>query len=178
MSQIRWLVAVVGVLASTIGGVLLACGDKWLVPSRAVRYELPPAARERARLLIYANPASPMPSLMERLSVDPALRKAGYRPTSVATRGELDRTLRQSHWDVLLVDLADGLGVGDVARSPGAPAVVAVAPSPTSIELAEAKKHSVSVLKAPTRSRAFVEVIDLALINRQVAQERAEKAAR
>ena len=132
--KLRWLVlGIASVLAGITGERLLACGDKWLVPTRGLRYELTPAARERAALLVYVNPSSAMPALLTKLSVDPALRKAGYRPVSVATAADFDRTLRQGRWDVVLIDLVDGPALNGIGAPGPAPAMVVVAKKPASM---------------------------------------------
>jgi hypothetical protein len=154
-------------VTSTISGDLLACGDKFLVPSRGVRFELTPAARQQAAILLYVNPASSLPGIFARLSIDPALRKAGYRPTEVASADELDRTLRQGSWDVLLVDLADDRFVA-LSDLPGSPIVLAVTVSSISDRVRAGKRYA-TILRSPTRSQAFVDALDVAVAKRHAA---------
>src|SRR5262245_2815000 len=123
----RWFSAIVIVfMAVSATGDLLACGDKFLVPTRSVRIGLTPAVRQEAAVLFYVNPATALPAVLAKLSVDPAVRKAGYRPTLVATAEELDQRLREGRWDVVLIDLADG-SVGALSATGGSPVIVAVA---------------------------------------------------
>ena len=71
----------------------LACGDKFLLPSRGTRFQQPPRERIPATILLYANPASPLPQALTKLSVNVALRKVGYRPTFVDSLDALERAV-------------------------------------------------------------------------------------
>jgi hypothetical protein len=160
------VVSVVILLISLADGNLLACGDKFLVPSRGMRFELTPAVRQQAAVLLYANPTTSLPSLVEKLSVDPALRKAGYRPTVVATAEEFDLTLRRASWNVVLLDVADG-GAGPLSAAPGSPALIAVATNASEQDVAVAKKQCAAILKSPRQSQAFVQALDAAVTTHQ-----------
>lgn len=163
----RWYaVSVVILLISLADGNLLACGDKFLVPSRGMRFELTPVARQQAAVLFYANPTTSLPGLFARLSVDPALRKAGYRPTVVVTAEEFDLTLRRASWDVVLLDVADG-GTGPLSGASGSPALIAVATTSSERDVATAKKQCAAILKSPRQSQAFVQALDAAIATHQ-----------
>ena len=62
---------------AAVPATLLACGDKFLMPTRGTRFQQAPLNRAPAAVLLYANPASPLPGALSRLSVDATLRKAG-----------------------------------------------------------------------------------------------------
>lgn len=176
----RWCVTGLALLmAGAATGDVLACGDKFLVPGRALRFELTPAARQQAAVLLYVNPASALPAVFARLAIDPALRKAGYQPTVVTDLDGLDRTLQQRRWDVVLLDLADSTALRGVPAAAGAsaPAVLAVALNPKGSDLAQAKKVYAAVLKSPTRSQSFVEAIDAVVATRHAAQAKAAKGS-
>ena len=171
----QWSAAcLVIVLVSIASGDLIACGDKFLVPSRGLRFELTPSAREQARVLLYMNPASSLPALSARLSLDPALRKAGYRAAVAANAEEIDRMLQQGPWDVVLLDFVDG-PVGSAVHASGASAVLAVAVNQRDSDLNRAKKQYAAILKSPTRSQAFVDALDVAVATQRAAQAKASK---
>jgi len=176
----RWCaIGVVMLMAGVATGDVLACGDKFLVPGRAVRFELTPAARQQVAVLLFVNPASALPAVFTKLAVDPALRKAGYQPTVVTTADGLGRTLQQGGWDVVLLDLADGTAMENLsAAGASAPAVLAVALKATDSDLARAKKLYAVVLKSPTRSQSFVEAIDVTIATRRAAQAKQAKQAK
>lgn len=161
----RALGAVVLMLSGLqMSAVLLACGDKFLLPARGTRFQQAPPERAAAAVLVYANPASPLPAALTKLSVDAALRKVGYRPTTVNSLDALERALRQGGWGVIVVDLADSGSVrGRVQQGRPAPVVVSVAQNASREEFAAARREHAHVLKSPSRSQAFVEAIDEAV---------------
>jgi CheY-like chemotaxis protein len=169
----RVLVAL-ALLLSGIGtaGVVLACGDKFLLPSRGTRFQQAPPDRAAAAVLLYANPASALPAALTKLSVDAALRKVGYRPTMVSSLDALERALTQGGWDVIVVDLADSGSIRSRGQGRPAPVVVPVAQNASSEQVAAARKQYGHVLKSPSRSQAFVEAIDDALADWQASAGR------
>jgi len=178
----KHFVAVGFVVLAAVGAKtdLIACGDKFLVPSRGTRFQRAPEARAVAAILIYmrANAASMLPQTFAGLSMDATLRKAGYRPTSVTRADEFDNALRQGGWDLILVDLGDGPAVKGRFQGTAAPIVVAVVHDATSAELAQAKKQYSRVLKSSTKTQSFLEMIDDALEARTKAQTKANKPTR
>lgn len=152
---------------TTTSGVLQACGDKFLVPSRGMRFELTPAARQEATVLVFARPASSLADIFERLSIERALQHAGYRPTIVANSGEFARGLQQGSWDVVLIDVTDG-PLKDAP--PGSPAVLAVAAHANETDLARARRQYAAILKSPSRSQAFIDAFDAAVATRHAAR--------
>lgn len=152
------------VLAGTgVGGDLLACGDKFLVLSRGTRFQRAATARPPAAILVYANPASALQKALANLPIEETLRKAGYRPTSVANANELDTALRKGGWDLVLVDVADGQAVTSRIQGETAPVVLPVVYNATGSEVAQVKKQYMCVLKSPTKSQSFLDSIDEAL---------------
>ena len=154
------------VLVTGIGSVniLLACGDKFLVSSRGTRYQLAPAVRKPAAILIYTNPASEVSKVLAGVPVDATLRSVGYRPTNVETSAEFEKALSQGEWDLILVGLADAEAVSKRVLSNAA--VVPVVVNATVAEMKQTKKQYPVVLKAPTKSQTFLAVIDEALAYR------------
>jgi hypothetical protein len=152
------------------GDTLLACGDKFLVSSRGTRFQRAAVARGTASILIYTNPASELPRLLASVPVDATLTKAGYRPTTAATPDEFERALGRGGWDLVLVGMADARAVSERLRGDRAPAVLPVVFNPTTSELNEARKVYPVVLKAPTKSQAFLSAVDEALARRPKPQ--------
>jgi hypothetical protein len=93
------------VLASTIGiwlaPDLLACGEKFLVAGRGTRYQRPKNARA-ASVLIYANPASGLPTALKHVKVEAVLKHEGHRSTTVETLDQLSTILAGGRFDVVL----------------------------------------------------------------------------
>lgn len=163
------LVGVLVLASSSVGGDLLACGDKFLMASRGTRFQRA-VVRKPASILVYANPASALPRALEKVPVDETLRKAGYTPTSVADPQALDQALRQGSWDLVLADLADSTAVRDRLQGAGAPMLLPVAYGLSRSELSHARRNHPQVLRGPVKSQAFLEAIDDALALREKLQ--------
>src|SRR5256885_777396 len=97
----RRLGAAALVLLNGMGSVnlLFACGDKFLSVGRGTRLQQPPRGRHES-ILIYADPTSDVPTALAHVSVDTALRGAGYRAKVVATAAEFETELTQGGWDL------------------------------------------------------------------------------
>jgi hypothetical protein len=168
----KWLnVGIAAVLVWCAAGDLYACGDKFLVPSRGMRFELTPSTRQHAAVLLYVTPDSALKTTLARLSVEAALRRAGYRPVLANDPSELDRLLREKKWDVVLLELT---ATADATLSRGGPmpAVIAVA-SKSNPVTAGAKTPYTAVLKSPSRSQAFVDAFDVAIATELAGRPRA-----
>jgi hypothetical protein len=169
---------VVATGASSSGNVL-ACGDKFLMPSRGTRYERSANARQASAVLIYASPASQLSRTLTMLSVEPVLLKAGYKPTTVRSESELAMAVRERAYDLVVVDGNDTQTVGRVLQGAALPHVVPVMYKPTKTDLTQARKLYRIVIYDPGRSRAFIDTIDDAMDLREAeAKAAAKKAAR
>jgi hypothetical protein len=142
-------------------GILLACGDKFLVFNRGTRFQRAVVPREPAAILIYANSAA---ELLAGAPVDATLRKAGYRPTTVATTNEFENALSAGGWDVVLVSVANVQSVTN--RLSDHVAVVPILFNATDRELRQTRKQYKHVLNAPAKSQSLLETIDEALAHR------------
>jgi hypothetical protein len=146
---------------ATSSSILLACGDKFLISNRGTRFQRAGALREPAAILIYTNPASELQQVLGGATLDATLRKAGYRPTMVATPDDFEKALNRSGWDLVLVSAADATAVS--SRLPKNVAVVPVVVNATNAELMQTRKQYKIVLKAPAKGQSLLSVIDEAL---------------
>jgi hypothetical protein len=89
-------------LGVTLGGDLLACGDKFLSSGRGTRYQRPKDARA-ASILIYSTPVSKEGAALEPAKVLSALKHGGHRSATVASLDELTTILQAGRFDVVLV---------------------------------------------------------------------------
>ena len=144
------LVATVGVW---MGGDLLACGDKFLVTGRGTRFQRPKNARA-ASVLIYANPASGLPSALKNVSVDSVLKHEGHRSTTVETFDQLSAILTGGRFDVVV---ASSSVAADVERLLGAAPDRAV----------------ILALDAPPKEGSLLKAIDKAVEQRDKARKAA-----
>lgn len=139
---------------------LLACGNKFLVPSRGTRFGKVAVDRQEASILVYANPDSTIPKALGNVPVEMVLLQAGYLPTKVTDRAELDQALGERTWDLVLADLDDSATLRWQLEGDDAPMIVPVLYQPTKSVMAQAKKDYDSVIKTPLKSQRFLESID------------------
>jgi len=157
---------------------LSACGDKYLTVGLGTHYNRSAAERRAAAVLLYANAGSDLARLMTGLSVEAAMNKVGYHPTIAASPSELDAALRKHDWDVVVVDGRDTDAVVQRLQKAARPHVVPVLTKPTKDELKQAQKMYDTVLNTPSKSRAFVDVVDDAMDLHEVETAAAAKAAK
>ena len=169
----KWkLLAVFLVWGASASAELVACGNKFLVPSRGTRFGKVAVAREEASILVYATPESTLPKTLGEIPVEMVLLQAGYLPTKVTDQNEFDRALDERTWDLVLADLDTSDSLRWQLEGDDAPMVVPVLYQPTKSVMAQAKKDYNQVIKAPIKSQRFLESIDDA-----VAMRGAERAA-
>jgi hypothetical protein len=155
------------VLLSGIGSAsLLACGDKFVGVMRGTRFQQAPRGRQET-ILIYTNPASDVSKALAGVSVDAAMRGAGYRAKIVATAAEFERELTQGAWDLVLVGLPDAQAVSK--RTSNKVGILPVALGASDAEVKQIKKQYPVVLSKATTNDGFVRVIEDALASRSKA---------
>ncbi len=145
------------------GTDLLACGNKFLVPSRGTRFGKVPIDRQAAHVLVYSPPNSALAQALKDTTVAALLTKVGYQPTEVTGPADLDAALRRGGWDLVLADLADTATLRGQLQGSGAPAILPVVLQPSRSQLAEAKETYGQVIQLPAKSQRFVETVDYAV---------------
>lgn len=152
------LAVVVGVsLAAT---PLLACGDKFVVLGRGVRFQRVHAAQHPASILIYMNPGSRVAQADKEFQLQTMLKLAGHRPV-VVEGAALEGALSSKSYDVVLTDLGDAPSLEQQATSSASkPVVVPVLYNPSEAELATAEEKYSCVLAASKKNRNLLDVVD------------------
>ncbi len=158
----RWvgaLVTVVGV--SVIGAqVASACGDKFLIVGRGVRFQRAYAAIHPASILILVPPKSVKNAAVRDSSLQSALKMAGHRVALAPSAAAAD-ALPRGRYDIVLAERADALGVTD-AGSAGQTrlAVVGVLEDPSAAEMTAASRQFDAVLKTPQPLSEILRTLD------------------
>lgn len=156
-----------------------ACGDKYLNLGLGTRYHWSAKERRAAGILIYATPDSELSKLLASLSVDEAMKKAGYQPTFAVSSDQLDAALRMRPWDVVVVDAVDADAMGPrLRKAQGAPQVLPVLSKATKEDVKRAEKTYDVVLNAPSKNRVFVDGVDDAMDVHAFEMAEAARAAK
>jgi hypothetical protein len=161
-NPIRRLCALGFVISVVATMDLLACGDKFVLFSRGTRFQRPPV-RGSASILIYDNGTSGLSKALANVGVDGMLRKAGYHPTTVGTLAALHSALAKSDWDLILAEVTDVDAIRSHLRADDPVILLPVVLQATDAELKRLKKVHQRLLKAPTKSHAFLDAVDAAL---------------
>ncbi len=157
---------------------LIACGDKYLNLGLGTHYHRSAAERRAAAVLMYSNPGSELARVLAALSVEAAMNKDGYHPVMASSVSELDTALRNRTWDVVVVDGRDMATVVQHLQKPSGPHVVPMLTRPSKDELKQAEKTYDTVLNTPTKTRAFVDIVDDAMDLHEIEARAAAKAAK
>src|SRR5262249_32305886 len=129
---------------SSIAG---ACGDKFLVLGRGLRFERAHAAVHPGSILIYENKNLEDPKSGDDL--EKALKKAGHTIQTVDDVSKLDATLKSGKFDLVLLNLSDATLLEEqIIKSPSKPAVIPIIYNRTGTEVAAAGKQYDCILKA------------------------------
>lgn len=141
-----------------------ACGDKFLVVGRGIRYSRGRSPHP-ASILIYMNPASRLPAAAKDVQLQAGLKQAGHTVQTVESAGQLGEALKSAKFDLVLADIVDSPGLEkQVAANPSKPVVVPVLYHATSEEMAAARSQYGCALKAPSKD-------PLAAIDEAMAQK-------
>jgi hypothetical protein len=163
------LAAVAGVfLAAT---PLLACGDKFVVLGRGVRFQHVHAAKHPASILVYMNPGSRVAQAEKEFQLQAMLKLAGHKPVAVEG-ASLAQALSSKSYDVVLADLGDAATLEqEVTSVPSKPVVVPVLYNPTKADLAAAEEKYSCVLAASKKNRNLLDVVDEVMSSRHRGEE-------
>ncbi len=173
MSRSRILLASIGFMACVSSPTTHACGDKFLLLGRSVRYEEAYAAKHPASVLVYLNRATGFSNVGPEVFT--ILKKAGHQPVAVEGPAALREALKAGSFDVVLSDIADVDGVdaevaAAKASSPHA-VVLPVVYNPTGKELKEAEKQYACLLSAKGKDRYFLAVVNEVVRTRAKGKE-------
>ena len=124
----KWVATTVVLL--TVGSLgsqdVWACGDKFLLLGRGVRYQRAYAAIHPASILIVAPPKSVKTAAVRDSRLQSALKMAGHR-VDVVSAAKMRDALAGSRYDIVLAQRADAIGIPD-ALPPGGrkPSIIGV----------------------------------------------------
>ncbi len=151
MTKRSTLLPLLGAAALMCSPDARACGDKFLVVGKGVRYSRARAVHP-ASILIYMNPTSRMPAAAKDVQLEARLLQAGHKVRKVDSAGQLDQALKSKRYDLVLGDIKDSPGLEkQVADEPSGPVVVPVLYRPTAAELATAKNQYGCAMNAPSK---------------------------
>jgi hypothetical protein len=139
-----------------------ACGDKFLVIGRGLRYERVYAAQHPGSILIYNDRNLVDPKASSDL--ENVLKKAGHKVQAVENVNAMNEALKSSKFDLVVIDLNDVAALEpQIVASPSNPAVLPVIYNRTGSEVSSAEKQYDCILKASGKNNDALKVVDAAM---------------
>ena len=137
-----------------------ACGDKFLLVGRGVRFQRAYAAIHPASILIVVPPKSVKDAAVRDSRLQTALKMAGHR-VELVPQANLAEQIGRSRYDIILAERADALAIPDlVSAAPLKPSVVGVLEDASAADLAEARQRLQAVLKTPQPLFEILKLVD------------------
>jgi hypothetical protein len=88
---------------------LLACGDKFLLIGRALKYQQAYASPHPGTIVIFDAPGSRVGTIARELKLQQLLTAAGHTVQTVSTVAELERVVKSAPPDIVLADSTDSV---------------------------------------------------------------------
>jgi len=159
-----WVAVVIGCLTVVASRPqpVSACGDKFLVVGRGVRFDQAYAAIHPASILIVLPIKSVKSAAVRDSHLVTALKMAGHRVEVVQQPADLTGVVGRSHHDIILVEQADALPLRAIAAPVGQPmpSIIGVLENPSSSALIEARRQLEYVLTTPTPLARILNLMD------------------
>src|SRR5262249_12480093 len=150
------------VFAASGSQAVSACGDKFLLVGRGVRFEQAYAAIHPASILIILPVKSVKSAAVADSRLVTALKNAGHKVEVVQQPANLADALSRSRRDIILVEHADAAALDAIALRDGQikPSIVGVLEDPSPSALTDAKRQLEYVLPTPTSLPRILNLID------------------
>ena len=150
------------VFAASGSQAVSACGDKFLLVGRGVRFEQAYAAIHPASILIVLPVRSVKSAALRDSRLLTALKNAGHKVEVVQQPANLADALSRSRRDIILVERVDAAALHDIAPPAGRskPSIVGVVEDPSPSALTDAKRQLEYVLPTPTSLAHILNLMD------------------
>lgn len=145
-------------------GSAQACGDKFVLLGRGVKFQRAYAAIYPASIVIYAQPQRHAAKAIRDPRLQSDLKQAGHRVSLVESEAALARALASEKVDLVLTDVADADQTAtDGASSPSKPIVLPVMYEPTKEEIKRIEARYQCRLKSSDKADRYLVTIDDAM---------------
>ena len=156
--SIFFLAALVAALAT--GAPAQACGDKFLVVGRGMKYSQLRGSGQPLAVLILKNADPKVNAAVMDPELQRRLKQAGHKVAVAEDYAQLDQLLKAGSIDLVLADLTEAGKVGDLLKSAAAKAVVMpVVYAGSKAEIDRAKQAFRCVFSVPGKAGQLLDVI-------------------
>jgi hypothetical protein len=153
--------AVVCLAVGSLGSeAVSACGDKFLLLGRGMRFQRAYAAIHPARILLVVPSKSVKVAAVRDPRLKSALENAGHK-VKVVQAAKLAEALADARYDIILAGRADAMGIpGTLPAGSGKPAVIGVLEDSGAADAAAGRLGLDAVLKTPQPLPDILRVFD------------------
>ena len=158
------LAAIAGIVLAHAGADLSACGDKFLLVGRSLRYRQAFAAAHPSEILAYAVPGSRLRELIKEQGFGALLTFAGHTVRVIDGNSDLRQVLSSSRVDLVLVDPRSASDVQSrLASASSHPLLVPVVFNLSKAASANVEQQYGCVIKMPARATEALAAIEQAI---------------
>jgi CheY-like chemotaxis protein len=138
-----------------------ACGDKLVVLGGGVDFERLKHSRHPGNIILKTSPNSALSSANEGSALASSLELAGHKVRVVADDGAFDEAVRETHPDLVLVDVGEAQQTtARFAGAPTPPAVLGVIGNVTPTELESARASTGCVAPTARKGRRVLQMVE------------------
>jgi hypothetical protein len=176
MRRVLAVLILVVVAVPAFREVMQACGDKFLIVGRGIRFQRAYASVYPGHLVVYAPKSLGANAALRDPGLPKLLRQAGHTVSIIEDGSLLEQAVRSSSTDIVLVDLVDAQRVDNVAAAaPARPNIVAVRPNQKSAELDQLQQQFTCKLKSSDNAVKWLDTIE-DVMKARTATRRAPKS--
>jgi hypothetical protein len=159
-----WLALMVAGVAVAAAGsqALSACGDKFLLVGRGVRFEQAYAAVHPASILIVLPVKNVKSAAVGDSRLLTVLKNAGHRVEVIQRPANLADALNRSRHDIILAEQPEASALRDIAPTAGQakPSIIGVLENPSPAALTDARQKLEYTLPTPTSLAHILNLMD------------------
>jgi hypothetical protein len=138
-----------------------ACGDKFVVFGRGVRFKAAYAAARPASILLFLKSDSSLTKIEREFRVQSILKEVGHKPAIVESSDALESALRGQKYDIVLAAADDVEAVEKARAAAGAESsIIPALYKPTAEAMKDAQREYGCLLKVSKRNNDLLLVID------------------
>ena len=138
-----------------------ACGDKFVVFGRGVRFKTAYAAARPASVLLFVKSDSSLSQAEREFRLQSTLKEVGHKPVIVESPAELEKAMREKPYDIVLAPASDVATVEKARTAAGATSsIIPALYKPTPEATKDARRSYGCLLKVSKKNHDLLLVID------------------
>jgi hypothetical protein len=138
-----------------------ACGDKFVVFGRGVRFKTAYAAARPASVLLFLKSESSLSQIEREFKLQSTLKEVGHKPVIVESSDALEKAMRGKAYDIVLAAAGDVAAVEKARTAAGAKSsIIPALYKPTAEATKDAQRDYGCLFKVSKKNHDLLLVID------------------